>query len=1344
MYVITDTATSGRVEPQVSNVPAPGRKGRSSLPPPVALRMSSLFVNAVGDVAFEVVAAASLAAVASVAALGVCTSRKRHLNGAEGDAPSAASPARKKRRQKKKAGADAEPPALQHPVVVTNGVAVNTEPVVAELQRRAAADKWRHKIVYTFLDDLGRETVNLSFEDVDRAARKVAAALQRDAGVVKGDRVMLCFPPGLDFALAFWGCLYAGAVGIPVYPPYPGTLAKDLPKFNRLVADSGAAVVLTNKTYHLASKLATAKGFFSTSAAAATTWPPNVQWLTTDALPDSLAAEYDPSTARTLTQHDVAFFQYSSGSTSAPKAVMISHGNLRAQLKTWDSIVPTDTMVSWLPSYHDMGLVGFIVTPCVTGARCVSMSPISFIKDPALWMRTASRYKATHVCAPNFGFALAARKTSDAQASQMDLSALKQAICAAEPIRRESLDAFTAKFGGEKAGFDPKTFNCGYGLAEVTLVCTGQDPRSRTLPTLLDVDKRLLETKRQVAVVNGSRQNPKNATDVLELVGCGKPMPTFSVAIVEPDTKKALKELQVGEIWVQGPSVSIGYWNRTEYTEEMFHAQLAGEKNPKNVFLRTGDLGFLRQGELFVTGRLKDLIIIRGRNVCPQDVEASVERAHESVRPGCSAAFSIEKDQEEALVVVAEVKNGSSPQTLEDICNEIIKTVLSEHQLKCEAVVLLRQKTIPKTTSGKIQRSAAKLKFQDGTLSKPVFQYHAKAGGRSAARAASSAPKKTEEKPAAVAEQGENAATGELKTPDEILAWLLEHVAQEMEVPTTSDESGAKPEATATTPNPADIDPNTPWAMFGMDSVAIVGLSSDLGEFLGCIVSPSAFFQFDTPLKLANAPGLAAGDLASDPEGENQGGNASMQSATTVEEIEASCYDIENFPEVQGLFGQMKEFESAGLRVPFLETLTPEKRRMTNFNTYNYLGNASDPEVAAASKRAIEEYGTTMSSSPIVGQTQVNVDLEKALCSFFNAEASILFVGGWVSNVTTIDALVSKGDLILCDALNHDSCVSGQRLSGATILPFPHNDTKALERMLSKLRTKYRRVLIVIEGVYSMDGDIPDVHEMIRIKKKYKALLFLDEAHSFGTMGETGRGICDHFDVDPRDVDVRMGTMSKALGSVGGFILGSQALIKYLKHCAGGFVFSVGLAPACGSAALKSVELMTEDASRTLTLQDRSKYFYDLCNKHDVPIGENTFRGAPVVVVMIGSTIATAKASEYLAAHQVNVKPIVYPAVEEGKCRLRFFISALHTKQQLEHTVLTLKTYLREGFSAEIESKTTTEATTTTTTNGVVTQTSKTTKQTVEVAEDDGFKVVKKRKSKKKKSSKAKTGTPGP
>lgn len=1244
--------------------------------------MSDIIANVVGSVAVEIVAAASLAA-ASVAVAAVYSGcqaaqsrkRKHHVAGAAKEREGEAPPLKIRRHAPEKAHAK-----HAHAHHGSNGVTYTTEVVVDELKRKAVG-KWRAKVVYTFLDDRGKETVNYTYEDIDRAARRIAGTLQADGGVRKGDRVMLCYPPGLDFALGFWGCLYAGAIGIPVYPPYPGTLAKDLPKFNRMVEDSGARVVLTNKTYHLASKMATVKGFFSVDKKA-TTWPSDVQWFTTDSISDSAANLYD-DTSLDLTLDDLAFFQYSSGSTSAPKAVMISHGNLRAQLKTWDSILLTDTLVSWLPSYHDMGLVGFIINPCITGAQCVSMSPISFIKDPAVWMRVVTTYKATHVCAPNFGYALVARKTSDAEAANMDLRSLKQTICAAEPIRPESLDAFTAKFQ-HAAGFDPKTFNCGYGLAEVTLVCTGQDPLARQLPTVLKITKSTVEGERKVALAPAT-EPPAN---VMTLVGCGKAMPTFDVAIVDPDSKQQLPEGRVGELWVEGPSVAVGYWNRPEYTEEMFGALLVGETDPTKVFLRTGDLGFLYHGEVFVTGRLKDLIIIRGRNVVPQDVEVSIERAHEHVRPGCTAAFSIEKNQEEALVLVAEVKNGTSPAVCEEVCREIVKVVLAEHQLRCEAIVLLRQKTIPKTTSGKIQRSAAKTKFLANGFAKPLYEYKAKDGPSKSSAAAPAAPVRAVtnlevERETSSSFVEETAAPKPAQRPEdvksetEILAWLVERIAKEAEHPSDG--------------SVAPIDPATPWAEYGLDSIAIVGLSSELGEFLGCIVPPSAFFQFDSPLKLARAPGLATGELETD---ENEHGAAASASgsalAESVEAIDASCYDFTQFPEVRGLFDQMREFEAAGLRVPFLEPLTAAKRAMVNFNTYNYLGNASDPAVALASQRAIDEYGTTMSSSPIVGQTLVNVALERALCTFFRADASVLFVGGWVSNVTTIDALVAKGDLILCDALNHNSCVTGQRLSGATILPFPHNDVGALERMLAKLRTKYRRVLIVIEGVYSMDGDIPDLPAIIRIKKQYKAILFLDEAHSFGTMGATGRGLVEHFGVDPQDVDVRMGTMSKALGSVGGFILGSAAFIKYLKHCAGGFVFSVGLAPACAAAALKSVELMTSSASRTLQLQERSSYFFDLCVQAKLTIPDSTFRGAPVVVVIIGSTIATAKASEYLAeTGQVNVKPIVYPAVEEGKCRLRFFISALHTTTQLEHAVETLTAYLAQLSTAKATEKTT-------------------------------------------------------
>ncbi|RLO03176.1 hypothetical protein DYB28_013204, partial [Aphanomyces astaci] len=742
-----------------------------------------------------------------------------------------------------------------------------------------------------------------------------------------------------------------------------------------------------------------------------------------------------------------------------------------------------------------------------------------------------------------------------------------------EPIRVESLESFTETFA--PAGFDPKTFNCGYGLAEVTLVVTGQDPQARKEPSVLNVKKSVLEKHKRVVLA------PKGhpSADATTLVGCGHAMPTFKVIVVDPDTLKPVGENQVGEVWIQGPSVATGYWKREEYTDEMFHAKVnapkATHQSYKGNWLRSGDMGFLRHNEVFITGRLKDLIIIRGRNVCPQDVEHSVELAHDQVRPGCVAAFSIETaQQEEALVVVVELRAELKKDTeqLAAISRKIATAVLSEHQLRCAAIVLLKPRSIPKTTSGKIQRSAAKKQYESGSL---AAQYIHRAESKAAAVQAvqiEEAPEEVDVKTPQVIK------TTDIRTEEEIQAWLVARLAQEQagggggealnkETPETDDDA---------------VDLNTPWACFGMDSVAIVSLSAELGEFLGVVVPPAVFFQFDTPAKLIAAPGLATGELT-----DAQTGDHTDQPVSYVGEdgeLLAECYDVMAFPEIVHLQGQMHELTSAGLKVPYLDVLTTEKRKQLNYNTYNYLGYASHPTVAAASKAAIDTYGTGMSSSPIVGQTIVNTEVEAALCSHFTAEAAVLFVGGWVANVTTIDSLVGKGDLILCDVLNHNSCVTGQRLSGAAILSFPHNDVATADRILRSVRHKYRRVLIVIEGVYSMDGDIPDLPAFVALKKAHKCFLFLDEAHSFGTMGPTGKGMCEHFNVPPSDVDIRMGTMSKAMGSVGGFILASHALVQYLKYCAGGFVYSVGLGPANAGATLQSLQLMAAEPERSTHL----------------------------------------------------------------------------------------------------------------------------------------------------------------
>lgn len=1089
------------------------------------------------------------------------------------------------------------------------------------------------RVLYTFLDDFGKVVKSFSVKDVHESACAVACEIQKQYNVEKGDRVLLCFPPGLDFAIGFWGCLYAGAIAVPCYPPYPGTIKKDLPKFNKLCKDSEAKLALTNRTYLVASKMATVKDYIFTTGSVQ--WPKDMKWMSVDGCRGKNSNDFEPVKVEL---DDMAFFQYSSGSTSDPKAIMISYRNIEAQLKTWQSIQKSDVMVSWLPSYHDMGLIGFIVVPAWTMTSCVSMSPISFIKDPSLWIQVASKYKATHICAPNFGYALAARKTPDHLLQELDLSNLKQAICAAEPIREEALFSFYDKF--KSCGFKMDSFNCGYGLAEVTLVCTGQDPLNRSPPTILTLDKDVLESSR---IATDLKTNAD--ANVLKLVGCGQAAPTFTVKIVCPDSLTEVEDNHIGELWVSGPSVACGYHGKPLGTAEAFRATLGDEL----LYLRTGDLGFCRDGEFFITGRIKDLIIIRGRNVCPQDVELSMESAHSKVRPGCTAAFSVEQKGLECLAVVAEVRDRKmSSEQLDEIVASIQHRILADHQLSCFAIALLKPHSIPKTTSGKIQRHRSRQKFLDDSLSALEIKYF-----KSFAESRVNGAQLKKAKAAIVSsDQPGNADQGLKKSPLQIEQWLmgyLNNLVDEQEESSTCLEQ---------------LSSKTPWASFGLESIALVSLSADFGDWLGVVVPTSAFFDYSSPHALANAPGLAEGMLQS---ADSASGNGDLN-LTENFEIKDSYYKFEQFPELLHLQDQMDQLQSAGLDIPYLDVLDDDKRKQVNYNTYNYLGFAGHPEVSAASKAAIDKYGTSMSSSPIVGQTQINDALEAQLCKFYQAESSVLFVGGWVANVTTIDAIMGPKDLILCDALNHNSIVTGQRLSGATIIPFPHNDWKQADKILSKIRSKYRRVLFVIEGVYSMDGDAPDLAEFVRVKKKHKAILFLDEAHSFGTMGATGRGLCEHSNVDPNDVDIRMGTMSKAMGSTGGFILGSAALIRYLKYTAGGFVFSVGLTPANSASALTSLQLIEKNPDRVKKLQNLSVDFFAEAKKAQLNVCD-VVSGAPVIVVIVGSTVATVRASMELSKLGINVKPIVHPAVEEGKCRLRFFLSTTNTIAQNRHTV---------------------------------------------------------------------------
>ncbi|MEC4891787.1 MAG: amino acid adenylation domain-containing protein [Oscillatoria sp. PMC 1051.18] len=538
------------------------------------------------------------------------------------------------------------------------------------------------QLAFTFLPDGETEGEHLTYAELERRARAIAAQLQ--ALGLSGERCLLLYPSGLDYVAAFFGCLYADIVAVTAYPPRN---KRNTPRIKAIWADAQVACALT--TTAILSNLQSLlndKTDFS-----------NLQWLTTDNLPHKIEDSWQKPLINTDT---LAFLQYTSGSTGTPKGVMLSHGNLLHNAAMTYKIMahsPSSKFVSWLPIYHDMGLIGGILQPLYGGFPCILMPPPSFLQRPYRWLQAISRYQGTTSGAPNFAYELCIHKITPEQRETLDLSSWDVAFNGAEPIRQDTLERFGTTF--ESCGFRKQAFYPCYGMAEATLMVSGGQ---KTAPPASKTIFRDALEKNQIVEVSAENEETTN------IVGCGQTLPEQQIVIADPETFTKCLPDRVGEIWVSGSSVGRGYWNRPSETEQIFQAYLSD--TGEGPFLRTGDLGFLQNGELFVTGRVKDLIIIRGRNLYPQDIELTAERSHPSLRPSSAAAFSVEVNNEERLVVVQELEFRQKP-NIEEVTAAIRQAVVEEHEVQVYGVVLIKPGSIPKTSSGKIQRRACRAQF---------------------------------------------------------------------------------------------------------------------------------------------------------------------------------------------------------------------------------------------------------------------------------------------------------------------------------------------------------------------------------------------------------------------------------------------------------------------------------------------------------------------------------------------------------------------------------------------------------------------------------------------------------
>jgi acyl-CoA synthetase (AMP-forming)/AMP-acid ligase II/acyl carrier protein len=556
--------------------------------------------------------------------------------------------------------------------------------LVELLSRRARSSPDQRS--FTFLSDGEIEEAHLTYGELDRRARAIGASLQ--SVVEQGARALLIYPPNLEFIQAFFGCLYGGVIAVPTYPPQTRA-RRSLEKLRTIIQDVQPTVILTTS-----SLTAAVESLFALAQEELAT----TRLITTDTIALDQADAWQPPAINSDT---LAFVQYTSGSTGLPKGVMLTHRNLLFNLSLIHDSFDVNTnfrAVTWLPPYHDMGLIGVLIEAVYAGVPNTVMAPAAFLQRPIRWLEAIVKTGATVSGAPNFAYDLCVRRITPDQIAGLDLSKWDLAFCGAETIRLETFERFVEAFA--PCGFRRDAFFPCYGLAEATLMVTASQKGAPLVTRTVQTD-----ALAQNCVVSADA----GAEGARTIVSCGQPASGQNVEIVDPDTLTPCPSDRVGEIWVSGPCVAQGYWQRPQETADTFQAHLAD--SGEGPFLRTGDLGFLQDGHLYVTGRLKDLIIIRGRNHYPQDIELTVERSHEGLRAGCGVAFSLDVDGEERLAIVQEVERRYWKADFNEMAESIRQAVAEEHELQVYAIAFIKTGSIPKTSSGKLQRRASREKF---------------------------------------------------------------------------------------------------------------------------------------------------------------------------------------------------------------------------------------------------------------------------------------------------------------------------------------------------------------------------------------------------------------------------------------------------------------------------------------------------------------------------------------------------------------------------------------------------------------------------------------------------------
>lgn len=1062
-----------------------------------------------------------------------------------------------------------------------------------------------HQRIYTFLHNGEKEDGTLTFGELDQKARSIGTHLQKITH--PGDRAVLLYPAGLDFITAFLGCLYAGVLAVPAYPPRN---ERHLPRIEAILEDSGAQVVLVAEQF---------EGRVQT-------------WLTkqkdnkkrvllnttsvTEVVDDGHGFQASPDT--------LAFLQYTSGSTASPKGVMVSHGNLIHNLRMIQKAcgyTAESAFVSWLPVYHDMGLIGNILQPLFLGSECVLMSPAAVLQRPLRWLEAMSHYQARTSGAPNFAFDLCVKNTTPAQRRTLDLSCLDVLYNGSEPIRAETIARFSEAFA--TSGFRAEAFYPCYGLAETTLMVTGSDPTA--LPVVCGFDQHALEKGEVVEMdVNQKGAHP--------LVGCGRTVLEGQIEIVDPKTGLCCSEGEIGEVWVAGPHVAQGYWQNEKATKETFGGHLSD--TGEGPFLRTGDLGFVAQNELFIVGRIKDLIIIRGRNHYPQDIEETVTQCHPALRPAGGAAFALTEGDGVGIVQEVErlfLKN----LPIDDVVDAICKAVSEHHGVSVARILLIKPGYLPKTSSGKVQRQACRVLTEGKYV---VGTWHAE-DHKNQVKAPIDEVKKAPAK------------------RDDLLALVQDQIHQML----------GKNDRSV-------LDEDVALDQLGLDSLKVFDLIARLEKERGIVVSVEMLTE---SLSLGQLVDLLT-------EGAQHTGSKASQNG----------YHHVGDPTVS--VSQIKEMLLKIPQINCLVTgqsgrqLQIDGNQVIDFASCNYLGFDHHEEIKNAIPPMIDAWGVHPSWTRAVASPEPYVELERKLADLVGAPDTVIFPSVAMLNSGVLPVLAGPNGVILTDHDLHTTVQEACELAaarGATWLPFKHNDLEDLERQLQKYQHA-SNIIIAVDGVYSMTAEYVSLPDFCVLAKKYNALVYVDDAHGFGIIGASpsadrpyglgGSGIVQYHGMDyETDRIIYVAGLSKAYSSYAAFVTCFDSEMKQRFQMSTPYIFSGPIPTASIASGLAGLDVNARegDAIReklyglTSRLVDGARALGFEVDNHE---------GFPIVFVVTGGVDATIRACEIAWEHGILITPGVFPAVSLHRGGLRFSMTASNTEDEIETTLKALQEIKRE------------------------------------------------------------------